>query len=733
MSKVYIRTVTSVLRSCRKANRWLLLVLALALLVRVLYLVHYHSMPDWDQLTVDNYYHLHWAQSIAEGNILGDTTYFRAPFYVYCLAFLYAVFGASLWVSRLFGLLVGLGSIVMTYFIGKRIFNSKVGLTAALLQGVYPAMIYFEGELLLDPLFTLLLQFAVYKLITWFDNRTTREALVSGLLLGLACITRPTALVFIPFVIILMAIKLRNTSWWVRHSIVFVLGASLIIAPIFARNLAVADDPVLIASQGGINLYIGNNSNADGTSAVLPEPLGHNWRLKDITFLAEQDAGTELKPGNVSSYWMNRAFQWIREHPGRFMWLYAKKLYCSFSNREISNNRNLDSFFNQVPILKYNPLSFGFLFALALLGSVVGFRHKPHICLLSLIVLVYVLATSLFFFNSRFRLPLLPYYFLLAAYGLISFIHQARSRWTSGVILAFGAGCAGFFSFYPLVPLPQGSSPIPLNSKGLYYFANKDYHQAIRYHRAALSIDSTFPETNLNLGTCYMKLGLADSARYYFEQEKEFNPIRAKAYINIASIYLVSGQYADAITEVKQALARKPYDVTANMVLLRAASTLPEISSDSLTYLAFRASECTERDIYLLNDAASLLAAGGSLPQAESLLLQALTTQPPPIETDDEAFTQTFRNSSRKWEKERARTHYQLGYIYGLQGHYREATHHSSLAIEGDSSLTDAYVNLVSGLLSLGQRSQADSVLTVALDKFPSDLHLRQLRSFLTQ
>jgi len=610
-------------------------------------------------------------------------------------------------------------------------FNAKIGLTAALLQSLYPVMIYFDGELLLDPLFTLLLQLVVYRLVIWFDNRTISQALVTGLLLGLASITRPTALVFIPLIVLLLAASLKNAGAWAKHSIIFILAVSLVMAPIFVRNLIVAGDPVPIASQGGINLYIGNNSNADGVSAVLPEPLGHNWRLKEITYLAEQEVGKRLKPGEVSSFWTNKAFHWMRNNPGEFIKLYLKKLYRNFSNREISNNRNLGSFFNEVPILKYNPLSFGILFTLAIVGIMAGLGRHSHVRLLLLIILVYVLASSLFFFNSRFRLPLLPYYYLLTAFGLFSLISYLRSKQRLSIALLFGAGCAALFSFYPLVPLPQGSSPLPLTSKGLYYYANKDFHRAIYYHRLALSIDSTFPETNLNLGACYFKLGLADSARYYFEREKRFNPDRAKAYTNIASLHLVNGRYAEAITEAKQALAQKPYDIMANMVLLRAASATQEVDNDSLVYLAFQACESTSDDIYLLNDAAGLLAGRGNLSPAESLLLQALNSQPPPIETDDEAFAQTFRNSLPRWEKERARTNYQLGYIYGLQGRYRDATRHSSVAIQGDSSLIEAYVNLVSGLLSLGQRQQAESVLAAAIGKFPTNRHLRQLQEYL--
>jgi len=735
-AKVYISAMTSVVKGVRnalRANQGLLVVLALALVVRVCYLIYYHNMPDWSQLTVDNYYHHHWAQSIAEGNILGDTTYFRAPFYVFCLAFLYALWGTSLWVGRLFGLAVGLGSVAMTYLLGRRIFNTKVGLIAALLQSIYPVMIYFESELLLDPLFTLLLQLAVYRLLIWWESKKTKDALLTGLLVGLASITRPTALIFIPLIVFLLILTFKPARLWVKQTIVFILAASLVIAPLLVRNLIVADDPVLIASQGGINLYIGNNNAADGVSAVLPEPLGHNWSIKEVTYLAQQEAGKRLKPGEVSSYWANKSLNWMTKNPLAFTKLYLKKLYYSFSNREISNNRNLGWFFNQVPILKYNPLSFGILFMLTLVAIVAGFKQRSQVRLLSLSIIAYVLITSIFFFNSRFRLPLVPYYLVLSAFGLVTLIHHLRSKQKFSLGLLLAAFGAALFSFYPLVPLPKGSSPLPLISRGLYYYAKGDYHQAAYYERLALTVDSTFPEVNLNMGACYFKLGVEDSARYYFEREKQFNPERAKAYTDLASLYLMNGQYGKALTEIERALYYKPYDVTTNMVLLRAMSANQEIDNDSLAHVATRAAESTDDNIYLLNDAAALLAQRGSLQWAESLLLKALNAKPPPIETDDEAFTPNFINSPQRWKKEQARANYQLGYINGLRKRYHDAVRYSSLAIRGDSTLVEAYVNLISGLLATGQPHQADSVLAIALGKFPTNKHLHHLQEYLDQ
>ncbi|MFQ6009375.1 MAG: tetratricopeptide repeat protein, partial [Candidatus Zixiibacteriota bacterium] len=241
----------------------------------------------------------------------------------------------------------------------------------------------------------------------------------------------------------------------------------------------------------------------------------------------------------------------------------------------------------------------------------------------------------------------------------------------------------------------------------------------------------TFPDVNLNVGASCVKLGMLDSARYYFEREKLYNPQRVKAYANMASLYLINGQYDSAIAQAQFVLACRPYDVTANIILLRSAYEMQEIDNDSLAFLAAHAAENTGDDVYLLNEAAVMLTQRGALEHAESLLLKALVAKPPPIETDDEAFSPVFRNSSQNWEKQRASAYNQLGYINGLRGNYYEAVRYSSLAIQTDSNLVEAYVNLISGFLSTGQLPKADSVLTIALQKFPTNQHLNQLHEYL--
>ena len=133
----------------------------------------------------------------------------------------------------------------------------------------------------------------------------------------------------------------------------------------------------------------------------------------------------------------------------------------------------------------------------------------------------------------------------------------------------------------------------------------------------------------------------------------------------------------------------------------------------------------------MLNDAASTLLSRGLTERAKTILLLAVNAKPPPIETDNTAFDADFRNSPENFAKEKAKTYYQLGYLNGVQGYFADAVKYSRDAIVLDSNLVEAYINLISGLASLGERAQADSVLAIAERRFPDDARIDRLRKML--
>ena len=105
---------------------------------------------------------------------------------------------------------------------------------------------------------------------------------------------------------------------------------------------------MLIASQGGINFYIGNNKHATGATAVMPE-FGATWQYADCEYLAKRETGRlgqNMKPSEVSSFYYRRALRSMSEDPGRWLGLILKKLSYFWNSYEISNNQNL-YFFRQ--------------------------------------------------------------------------------------------------------------------------------------------------------------------------------------------------------------------------------------------------------------------------------------------------------------------------------------------------------------------------------------------------
>lgn len=713
-----------------KEYNGLLVILALALIIRVIYLLLYSNLAEWSILTVDNYYHHNLALVIANGDIWGDTTYFRAPFYIFTLALLYKIFGVSLWVGRILGMFIGLATVITTYKIADLIFNKRVALFAALLVCFYPVMMYFEAELLLDSYFMLLLELAIYFFLRYFKQAKNKDIIFSAIFLGLSIITRPTALVVIPIFIVILLFQKDNFGIRLKRLGMLLLPVILIIAPITMRNIVVADDPVLIASQGGINFYIGNNKTADGVSAVMPEPMGYNWRISQITHIAEKDwRKKDLKQGQVSSYWYQQGLNWIKENPFDFIKLYLKKIYYNFNDREISNNRNLGSFYQKIPLLKYNPLSFGILFVFSLFGLIFFFSKNKEVRILTAIILVYILASSLFFFNSRFRLPLLPLYIVIAAATIIMLVENYRQLKKRLVLVVPLILILGLFSFYPLVELKKGPPVLDYTSAGNFYFGQKDYPAAGQFYQKAKEIDSTFAEVNLDLGNYYLMSGNEDSARYYFNRELYLFPGRYKALTNLASIEYLNQNIDRAKKLVDSALELAPFDVTANLLKYRLFFADSVSSADKRYRIVTEGFENSRYHIELLIEAALLFAERKEFNYLDLVLEQYKGDRHHPVETDDDLFSRSFTEKYYSKNRRLSRMYYQLGFIMGTNSELDKSIMYSRKAIDFDSTQIEPYINLINGYLSKQNLGQAQKIYDTADRLFPNHPYLQKIGS----
>ncbi|RKZ06728.1 hypothetical protein DRQ32_10835 [bacterium] len=284
------------------------------------------------------------------------------------------------------------------------------GLIGGLLLAFCWPVIYFAGELLIVTFFSTLVVGGLWLLVLASERERLREALIGVGLLGIASMARPTVLVFLPAVLWLALRTWRDWLTTTRARAVAVTAMlGLMLLPGVAltiRNQVVGGDAVFIASQGGLNFYIGNNAQSDGRTAVVPGTSA-TWAggFTEAIALAEQAEGRELKPSEVSDYYYRQGLNFLASEPAAAAGLYARKLRLLLGAAEQSNNKNPHFWRAQNPLLRIPVFSsWALIFALGIVGLFL-MRRRQQAMPLALFAGLYATGLLLFFINERFRTP----------------------------------------------------------------------------------------------------------------------------------------------------------------------------------------------------------------------------------------------------------------------------------------------------------------------------------------
>ncbi len=441
------------------------IVFAVALAFRAAYLLEASHFPDWNMFYMDQEYHLEWARALATGvwhapyDALRNAPFFRAPLYPYFLAGLFRLFGVNTTAVRIVQALIGAASCSLIYAVGTRCFGRRAGVAAGLLGALYWVLAYFDGELLLPVLLVFLVLLGFLLAFRAADGGGPLLAGASGLVLGLYSITRPNIIVFMPFAVwwMAMASRSRGRRWAAAMAAAVAIGCVIPPAAVTVRNAVVGGDAAVVASQGGVNFYIGNNPRSNGLEAVVPGTRQTWWGgYEDALKAAESDVGRELKPTEVSSYWFGRALEYMRGDPRGWLRLTLRKTLALVGDPEPPNNEPYEAHRSRFVSLRSVPLSFSTLLALFLvalpLSLLVSGQGRPplsvgpvakrNIGLVALFLLVYSLTIVAFFVTGRYRVPLVPFLTMGAGASLVGLWDLFRLRRWKVFAAALVAACA---------------------------------------------------------------------------------------------------------------------------------------------------------------------------------------------------------------------------------------------------------------------------------------------------
>ena len=616
-----------------RVDKLLLLILCAACVLRAVYLIEAAGKPAFGFPEVDAGYSDAWGRALATGNWteakwhevsnIPTMPFFRPPGYSYFLGLVYRL-GRSHLLPRIVQLCLGVLNAFLAYLLARKWFGRMAGLIAAAGLGCHWLFLYFECELLEPALLIGLGLGMLYALSTLVEKPTFPRATCAGILAGLFALTRPNILLFLPAAAAWVAwLGARRKEW--RPAVVAIgglgLGACLCILPVTVRNYRVSGDLVLISSNAGINLYIGNNEHADGLFVGRIMEHG-SFRTSDlyseIVAALEREQGRSLKYSEVSSYFAQQALKFIREHPGKFAALLGRKVVLFWSNWETGHNRSIHYDRRFSPLLSRLPTNFAALFALTVVGLALLFavlrdtsaklgegtagRSKllETAVLLLLFVCVYFASFLPFFVTTQYRAPVIPVMIVLAAGGSVSFgradIGKRRLALGVATCLGLGAYCFSAVNWTGYAPNlakwhfdngvahekcghaaearesydkaitanPRMSAP--RINLGIMAGKAGDHGRAVELLSSALELGTRSPEYVLNnLGNNLAKLGCFDQAIASYEQALRIKPDFADVHNNLGNVLLATRQYDRAVGHFETALKMRPNSAFAHV------------------------------------------------------------------------------------------------------------------------------------------------------------------------
>ena len=632
---------------------WCLTIFTVAFALRLVYLFQINTIPLFEHLAGDARTYYEWGQRIAAGDWLGAGVFYQAPLYPYFLGILQFSFGETLWLTRLVQITLGALSCSLIFLIGQQLFSREAGIISGFILAGYGPALFFDGLIEKSILDLFLLTVMLFLIFCTGDDVRPAKWFGVGAVLGLLALSRENALVLVLVVPCWIAFSSPTLSPTARLRRIglFFAGLVLVLLPVGLRNLAVGGEFKLTTSQLGPNFYIGNNPAADGTYNSIRGIIGEpQLEGPDAERLAERELQRSLSPGEVSSYWLGKSFDYIKTQPFDWLRLLTKKWVLVWNGREIEDSddfyiyRQWSSLLGVLGRLNH----FGVLAPLAAVGLLVSLGQWRRLWLLYVMILALAASVAVFYVFGRYRFPLVPLLVLFAGAGLMQMIHfykQGRWRPLFGTIAVFCA-CA-IFTNWPVFEF-SGPGAGGYNNLSNAYYKQGKVEEAIQTALRAIEVEPSYGVAHYNIGNLYAGRGQFALAQRHFEEALRIYPNYAEVRSNLGQLLAERGDLQDGIEQFRKAIALDP-------ALFRAHLNL-----------------------------GVALAKQGNINEADAPLREAARLMP-----------------------QSAESHFYLGSVYAAQNRFDLAAQSFKNALQIDANLAAAHESLARVLSAQGKREEA--------------------------
>ncbi|HEX3725992.1 MAG TPA: glycosyltransferase family 39 protein, partial [Pirellulales bacterium] len=245
---------------CQTPSGWLQAALiCAALVIRGGYIL---STADELRRDPDHYAeiarHLHDRQAFALGDPDGQPTAYRPPLYPLVLS-VFEGLGKPLLARAVLHVALGVATVWLAWRLALRWgLSSTMALAAAALVMVDPILLNQSSQVMTETLAAFLAACALLALARAAREDSLWAASLSGGVLGLCVLCRPTFLVWFAAVAVawpLIASRPRRAA----RTVALLMAAAMSVAPWMIRNQVIFGRPIVTTTHGGYTLLLANN------------------------------------------------------------------------------------------------------------------------------------------------------------------------------------------------------------------------------------------------------------------------------------------------------------------------------------------------------------------------------------------------------------------------------------------------------------------------------------------
>lgn len=369
------------------------------------------------------------AQLPADYDPNGIPTSFRAPAYPAFLAIIYLIFGSGpqrFFFARLAQAFLTATIAPLGWWLAIQAgFSDRAARWSAGILAFYPLLVAYTLALATENLFIPLLTLALAFILRVVHRQRQRDALLAGLALGLAALTRSLISGLVPFVILYWWISAGSKRAAIKHCLWFGIGFLIITVPWAARNSTLNQRPTWLETSLGYNLYLGYHPLSQGTFQVKI-----SMDLIPIVDDARRDAlGTQAALGFICA------------DPGRVPYLMLHKLafFWGLDRRALTYFYTSGFFGHWPPLLLGTVMTMDAgplvaLLPLGIIGLLCGKWDKSKV-FFAIVLVVFTGFHTLILAEPRFHLPLLSILAVLAAHALCDHAWIDSLIWKRGMAI----------------------------------------------------------------------------------------------------------------------------------------------------------------------------------------------------------------------------------------------------------------------------------------------------------